>query len=214
MSDTRAYILEDLSKLESKELTLVYKYIRRHLIADIQGLKDPLKEPSLLSTALKTIEAKDKQIQLYREGIEDIKRMSTVTPLVLREDIEDKCIDLLSSPVDKSTVSVSKEAVVFGGTGLCNKCGQLSFNCICKDKEWSDWYEYKHELNFNQGVVVEWQTEKQGLKDNRYRIKLDGVKVITDPGFSSIQTIHSVRGYLGNDLHNKIIIISTINQKE
>jgi len=38
----KEYIIDDLDKLTSKELSKVYKYIRTHHIAEIPNIKDPL----------------------------------------------------------------------------------------------------------------------------------------------------------------------------
>jgi len=43
----KQYIFEDLDKLTSKEITKVYKYIRTHLIADID-IKDPVDNTDLV----------------------------------------------------------------------------------------------------------------------------------------------------------------------
>lgn len=188
---------------------------------------------------VKELEADNKSL---RDGIEKIINGEYFWDGELYE-LKKKLYNLLlSTPL--TPIPKDKEAIVFGGTHLCHKCGQLSLNCICKDKdknmeeshklsksevdslmkavepkkEWSDWYPYNGRLNFRDFILDEMECELDGGliqsfdKDyvgiiKRYRINLDGVKVITDPGFSSIQTIHSVRGYSGNDLSNKIIII-------
>ena len=60
---------------------------------------------SELDECYDTIEAKDKQIQLYKEGIEKISGWLPMNPMKAKQCFD----DLLSSPVDKSTDIMSKE---------------------------------------------------------------------------------------------------------
>jgi len=165
---------------------------------------------------LKTIEAKDKENKALMDGIEN--QQEKVDELIKLNipgsghflgEMKIELNNLLSSntPVDKSTGIVSKE--------------------------WSDWYLYVGEVDFKDEVTTFWGKERMTasgnilneLKPKRYRIKLNGVKVDkyeTEDIFKRMLKAHKVgmiTNYemLGNDPHNKIIIIkdeSTINQKE
>lgn len=37
-------LIQDIKNLPPKDIVKLYKYVRRYLIADIEGLKDPLEE--------------------------------------------------------------------------------------------------------------------------------------------------------------------------
>lgn len=40
--ETRDYLIEDIKGLPANDISKLYKYVRTHLIANIDGLKDPL----------------------------------------------------------------------------------------------------------------------------------------------------------------------------
>ena len=44
--ETREYLIEDIKRLPEEDVHKLYKYVRRYLVANIQGLKDPLETTS------------------------------------------------------------------------------------------------------------------------------------------------------------------------
>lgn len=117
------------------------------------------------------------------------------------------------NPTDKDT-GITKQ-MVDGAIEFNEKCPPTELEL--KDKEFSPWYDYKGEVDFKDGIVVECEYFETGIHQHilsggvrpeweyikRYRIKLDGVKVIEN--FNDVLGLED--GYMGYDRDNRLLIV-------
>lgn len=88
--------------------------------------------------------------------------------------------------------------------------------CKPKAKQWSIWYDYKGEVDFKDDLFIEIEFNDGSVNkynffpfdSKRYRIKLDGVRVIDEKKKFNPYDYKNIAGkVLGHDSHNKIIIV-------
>lgn len=143
-----------------------------------------------LEIALERIKAGDDEVHVmadYRyEPVSKNKALRNSISLIASkchdlegEEIEDKLNNLLS-PNNPTDTGITKEMSE----------NAKEFNDKFPDKEFSDWYDYKGEVDFKDGVCAEIEYMDLGTEEyekfqhfdwsyvKRYRIKLDGVRVI------------------------------------
>jgi len=178
---------KDVDELE-KEIefckeNLKYKHkYNQDLQLELAELKnDPPLLPMMDRQGTKRLLEQEKEIAELKEGIEKI-----ITNLYKKtmDDTEHELKELLS-PKQKETDPKTK------------------------DPEWSQWYEYKGEVDFKDIIEIEPSTYSR--RYDRYKIKLDGVRVIEyetieDDYFICVTGEH-INDVLGVDPHNKIIIL-------